>query len=29
MRLQLNFAAGGYDFVRPLADRTARLPDYH
>src|SRR5262249_57443105 len=26
MRLQLNFAAGGYDFVRPLADGTVR-PD--
>ncbi len=26
MRLQLNFAAGGYDFVRPLADGTVK-PD--
>src|SRR5262249_10647181 len=26
MRLQLNFAAGGYDFVRPLADGTVQ-PD--
>jgi 4,5-dihydroxyphthalate decarboxylase len=24
MRLQLNFAAGGYDFVRPLSDGTVR-----
>ena len=26
MRLQLTFAAGGYDFVRPLADGTVK-PD--
>ena len=26
MRLQLTFAAGGYDFVRPLADGTIK-PD--